>query len=448
MMQIPHDLITIARIFKENGFECYLVGGGVRDQLLGLPVKDYDIATNAQPYQVQKIFHRVIPTGIKHGTVSVLFKGKTYEVTTYRIDGTYTDGRRPDSITFTGSIEEDLKRRDFTINSIAWNILQKKILDPNDGQKDLKRKLIRAIGQPEERFREDSLRVIRACRFSAQLDFDLEESTGKAIGSVLDRLKSLSMERIYEELQKIMKSRQPSRAFFLFRDTGILDQILPELSRCNGVMQKGRHQYDVLEHSLYACDGVPLEYPRIRFAALLHDIGKPVVRQEDPSGTVNFYHHEEESTRLAEGILNRFRFPKNDGRYILHLIRNHMFHYTPDWSDSAVRRFISRVKREYITDLFILRFADSYAHDRNWHQDPGLEELRDRIDGFLEKEHAFSLKDLKINGHILSEEGKIPAGPFMGRIMDFLLEAVLEDPKLNNREDLLRLAGNFYREYY
>jgi poly(A) polymerase/tRNA nucleotidyltransferase (CCA-adding enzyme) len=448
MLTIPHELVSISRILKDNGFECYLVGGGVRDQLLGLPVKDYDIATNAQPFQVQALFHRVIPTGIQHGTVSVLFKGKLYEVTTYRIDGKYTDGRRPDSITFTGSIEEDLKRRDFTINSIAYDIQKGDIFDPNNGRADLKKRLIRAIGIPEERFGEDSLRVIRACRFSAQLDFDLEENTARAIGSALDKLEALSKERIYEELQKIMCSRQPSRAFRLFHDTGILSRILPELQACSGVEQKGRHRFDVFEHSIFSCDGVPLEYPKIRFAALLHDIGKPGVRLVAEDGEIRFHRHEEEGTRLAEGILERFRFPKNDAKYILHLIRHHMFHYTPDWSDSAVRRFIARVRKEYVTDLFILRFADSYAHDRQWHQDKSLDELRDRIDDFLEKQHAFSLKDLKINGHILTEEGHIPRGPFMGRIMDFLLEAVLEDPHLNNKEDLLRLAGNFYREYY
>ena len=447
-IRVPDNLKIIASIFQENHFECYLVGGGVRDQLLGLKAKDYDLATNARPEDVIRLFRRVIPTGIKHGTVSVLFKGGQYEVTTYRIDGKYSDGRRPDTIEFTGSIEEDLKRRDFTINAIAYDIFNNRILDPNDGQSDLKKRIIRAIGNASERLNEDSLRAVRACRFASQLGFEVEKETLEAIKKTAPRIPALSKERIYEELIKIVKTKQPSTAIRLLHETGLLIQILPELEACAGVEQKGRHRYDVFEHCLIACDAVPLEYSKIRIAALLHDIGKPAAKRIDEEGTPTFYSHEKISADMAENIMLKYRFPKNDLKYIKHLIKNHMFNYTPDWTDSAVRRFISRVKKEYISDLFILRHADSYAHDSQWHYIPLLDELRDRVDSILEKEHAVTIKDLHINGNILSKEGLIPPGPFMGRIMDFLLEAVLEDPCLNEKDTLLKMAVNFYKEYH
>ena len=231
-----------------------MVGGAVRDQLLGLPAKDYDLCTDATPETVMSLFNKVIPTGIKHGTVTILFRKSPYEITTFRIDGEYSDGRRPDKIHYTDDLHEDLVRRDFTINSIAYDITNRKLIDPNGGQKDLKAKCIRAIGVPEERFNEDGLRSIRACRFASQLNFTVLPETISGIKHCLHNIPELSKERIYDEFIKIIQSSKPSISFELFRETGILPLIFPELDKCIGVEQKGNHDHDVFTHLLNSCD--------------------------------------------------------------------------------------------------------------------------------------------------------------------------------------------------
>lgn len=444
-IKVPHEVKKIASILKDGGFRSYLVGGAVRDQLLGLDAVDYDLCTDALPEDVVALFHKVIPTGIKHGTVTVLMKGNGYEVTTFRIDGKYSDGRRPDAISFTEDLTEDLKRRDFTINSIAYDVLENRIYDPNGGREDLKKGVIRAIGIPEERFREDGLRSIRACRFASQLEFRIEDHTLAGIRHCLFNIPDLSRERVYEELVKIMKTPRPSLAFHLFEKTGILSLILPELSECFGVTQKGMHDYDVFEHLLYSCDGAPAGDIDLRFAALFHDLGKPAVRAVGEDGIATFYNHEKVSVKIADGIMERYRFPNVRRKKILHLIDNHMFHYSPEWTDAAVRRFIRKVDVEHLEDIYNLRIADINGMSRESAPEDyyGLRELKLRVADILEEENAFSIRDLAVNGRDLMNELEIKGGPQIGQILEFLLEAVLDDPKQNNRDRLLEMARRF-----
>lgn len=441
----PKEVKELAKTLEKAGYECYLVGGAVRDQLLGKDAKDFDVTTNAKPQEVLELFPRVIPTGIDHGTVTVMKGNLPIEVTTYRIDGKYTDGRRPDEISYTLSIEEDLKRRDFTINSIAYDMHKNRIYDPNAGLDDLSRGIIRAIGNPLERFDEDGLRSIRACRFAAQLHFKIDNATLQGIKESLHRIPGLSKERIYDELMKIMKTQRPSVSFELFEETGILALILPELQEGVGLEQRGMHRYDVFHHSIYSCDGIPASEPILRLAALFHDLGK-VSTAKEVDGTMTFHCHERDSSKIAKSIMSRYRFPNRDIKKIIHLIDQHMFHYEPQWTDSAVRRFISRVGVENLQDLFILRQGDIWGTARQGRSNQSLEDLQDRIHIVLEEENAFTIKDLAVNGKILSNKAGIPPSRQMGQVLDFLLESVLDDPSQNNQDKLIELAKNYYRQ--
>ena len=445
---VPHDLITIAKILKDAGHSCFLVGGAVRDQLLGLEAKDYDLCSDAKPEQVMQLFNKVIPTGIKHGTVTIIFKKVPYEITTFRVDGEYTDGRRPDEITYTSDLFKDLQRRDFTINAIAYDILKKRIIDPNGGIDDLKNKQIRAIGIPEERFNEDGLRSIRACRFASQLHFTIEPNTLRGINNQLENIPDLSKERIYDELIKIFRSKRPSISFELFRKTGILPIILPELSRCIGVEQKGNHDFDVYNHLIYSCDAAPQDNETVRIAAIFHDLGKPDSMSTDSNGLPTFYNHEIISETIASSIMLRYRFPKDKMKKILHLVRNHMFHYTNDWTDAAVRRFIRRIGLDDLEDQYQLRYADISGMSHTDSDFRNLKELKERVLNILKDENAFSIKDLEIDGKDLMETLRISGGPVIGNLLEYLLESVLDDPSMNNKKDLKNLAVKYYKKIH
>ncbi len=442
-LTIPGALRELARVFAAGRFACYLVGGAVRDMLLGTPTTDYDVATDAKPRDVMRMFPHVIPTGVKHGTVTVRFAGMEVEVTTFRADGKYSDSRHPDEVQFSSSIDEDLKRRDFTINAIALDLATSTLFDPHDGRGDLKRRLIRAIGTPAERFNEDGLRLLRACRFAAQLQFALDAETKSAMSLCSERIQAVSAERIQEELVKILKSERPSIAFFLMDETGLLERIIPELCEGKGVEQKGIHEFDVFKHSLYSCDGAPRERTDLRLAALFHDIGKPKARTVGDDGLPAFYRHEEYSEEMASAILTRLRFSNAVEASVCHLIRYHMFFYEDTWTDAAVRRFVARVGRDSIDDLFLLRKADTYGTAGGYVDDRKLAEFRDRIERVTAKDGALALRDLAIGGEELAAIG-IPRGPIMGTILKELLETVLDDPSENTPERLTAIAGKFY----
>ena len=445
-MKIPLILREFGKIFSKAGFECYLVGGAVRNMAAEIPASDYDFATDALPEEVTALFRRVIPTGIKHGTVTVMFKHHQFEVTTFRVDGLYSDLRRPDSVAYTPSVFEDLKRRDFTINSMALNLSTRVLLDPHNGIADLKAGIIRAIGDPAVRFSEDALRILRGCRFAAQLGFKVEESTILAMKKLKENLSLVSAERIRDEFIKILAADKPSIAFRLMDDVGILPILFPELEELKSVAKRTDGAIDVLDHSLTACD-LALNDLVVRLAVLLHDLGKARAYTESADKGIHFHEHEKISAELAEALLDRLKFPRHIQKTVGHLVRHHMFYYDDSITDSALRRLVSKVGKIYVYSLLQLRFADTKAASGMAHVSPRNRNLQRRIDRIITETEALAIKDLKVNGYELAEKAGIPKGPAMGTVLTMLLEAVLDDPSMNEKESLLNLAKNFYNEY-
>ncbi|MEL3912733.1 CCA tRNA nucleotidyltransferase [Treponema pedis] len=436
---VNKNLKEAALIFLQAGFSVYLVGGAVRDWFLGKKCKDYDIATDAAPYQVQKLFRKTIPTGIEHGTVTVLYKGEQIECTTFRCEADYSDGRRPDTVNYVRTIQEDLSRRDFTMNAIAVNLADGSVVDPFNGIKDIKAKRIKTVGEPVLRFGEDGLRPIRAIRFAAQLNFHIEEKTLNAIPLMLEVCKKISPERFRDEFIKILKTENPIIALKLLESSGLLREFLPELFLCRGVEQRGMHKFDVLDHSFLACNAAPAENLIVRLAALFHDIGKPSTRILNEYGDYTFYKHEVVSEKMTRRIMQRLKFSNKETDEVCHLILNHMFNYTDDWSDAAVRRFIVRVAPENILNLFALRRADGFALTAETIDLRSLLNFQKRIEKILESENAFSIKDLAVNGNDLITAGIAP-GPKLGIILKELFSTVLDDPEQNTKDKLLKIA--------
>ena len=458
-IKIPVILQKMNNIFEKNGFKAYLVGGAVRDMFMNKPASDWDVATDATPEQVIAAFKKVIPTGIAHGTVTVHFMGEEIEVTTFRIEQGYSDGRHPDKVSFASDIEEDLSRRDFTMNAIAVSLKDGSIVDPFNGKSDIKNKIIRSVGNPLERFNEDGLRPIRAIRFASQLGFEIESETLKAISNenILQKTSTVSIERFRDELIKLLKSPKPSVGLKLLENTNIMNLFLPELLEGRNCIQndiRGYHVFDVLDHNFYSCDGAPANKINVRLAALLHDIGKPaskVVRITDNGEIYNFFNHEKYSESIARKLLVKLRFSNNEINNVCHLIENHMFHYEGSWSDAAVRRFIVRIKPENIEDLIDLRLADMYGkynmpiQIKESQACDLLIQLQDRIKKIQEENSAFTLKSLAVSGKDLMDVG-IPSGKTIGNILNSLLETVLDDPNQNNKDILLNIAKNLYEQ--
>ena len=458
-IKIPVILQKMNNIFEKNGFKAYLVGGAVRDMFMNKDASDWDVATDATPEQVISAFKKVIPTGIAHGTVTVHFMGEEIEVTTFRIEQGYSDGRHPDKVSYASDIEEDLSRRDFTMNAIAVSLKDGSIVDPFNGKADIKNKVIRSVGNPLERFNEDGLRPIRAIRFASQLGFEIETNTLQAISNekVLQKTSTISIERFRDELVKLLKSPKPSVGLKLLEDTNIMKLFLPELLEGRNCIQndvRGYHVFDVLDHNFYSCDGAPVHKVNVRLAALLHDIGKPaskVVRVTDEGEIYNFFSHEKYSETIARKLLTKLRFSNNEINNVCHLIENHMFHYEESWSDAAIRRFVVRVKPENIEDLIDLRLADMYGkynmpiQIKESNACDLLIQLQDRIKKIQEENSAFTLKSLAVSGKDLMEIG-IPSGRLIGKILDSLLETVLDDPKQNSKDVLLNIAKNLYEQ--
>ena len=436
----------LAAHFREKGKQAYLVGGAVRDLARGMGAKDWDIATDARPEEVMGMFRRVIPTGIKHGTVTILYKGLSLETTTFRTESGYADGRHPDQVEYAATIEEDLSRRDFTMNALAQDILTGRIVDPWGGAADIRDRVIRCVGDPAERFSEDGLRPLRAVRFAAQLGFRIEDRTLAAIGAALPTTARIAKERIRDELDKMLGSRKPSIGLRLMEQTGLLGLILPELAACRGIDQKGFHRFDVLDHSFFSCDGAPGDRLILRWAALLHDTGKALTMAVDGDGCITFYRHEEHSARIVRSAMNRLRYSKEIVESVAHLVLMHMFHYEPSWNDAAVRRLIVRVGKGNLEDLLELRRADSYGMG-GIEAPPDLNaSLAGRIAGILEQENALTLKDLAINGNDLAALG-ISKGPRMGIILQELFQTILDDPAMNDKDALSALALKLNRRY-
>jgi tRNA nucleotidyltransferase/poly(A) polymerase len=450
-MKIPLPVREVAEIFARNGSEVYLVGGAVRDGLRGKTANDFDLAVSLDAERVADLFRpvrgaRVFPTGIRHGTVTVRYKGLSLEVTTFRTESAYTDGRHPGAVTKAATIEEDLSRRDFTMNAVALELPQgKRVVDPFDGRKDISRGIIRAVGDAAARFAEDGLRPLRALRFAAQTGFSVDKAVIEAVSGALDTTAKVSAERIRDEFDKTVMASTPLPSLHYMEETGLLRLVLPELAACRGVEQKGRHLFDVLDHSLYALEyAAAKDYPiHIRLAALFHDIGKPVVAAVDSSGERTFYQHERHSAAMTEILMRRLRYPNALTEQVVHLVKEHMFHYETAWGDAAVRRFIIRVGEAAANDLFMLRLCDTYAIARINPHSASLAAFRCRIEETLEKSAALGLKDLAVNGGDLIGIG-IEPGKRLGIILDELLQTVIDDPALNTREKLLVIAHNIH----
>jgi tRNA nucleotidyltransferase (CCA-adding enzyme) len=438
--KIDRDAIGICARLRDAGRRGWIVGGCVRDLLRDQSVSDWDIATDARPAEVTKLFPRVIPTGIDHGTVTVLVRGVPYEVTTLRGETTYSDGRRPDSVVFVDDIAADLARRDFTVNAIALDPLVPSLIDPWDGQKDLAARVLRAVGDPVQRFSEDGLRVLRAARFAATLECAIEPRTLAAIEPTLATYRKVSAERVRDEWVKTMKARKPSTAFEIMRETGILGVTLPEMLESVGMEQNRHHAYDVWTHTLACLDACAGD-PPLRIAALLHDIGKPRTRaRSDKTGDYTFYNHERVGAEMTGPILERLRFSNDDKARITSLVANHLVCYSEEWSDAAVRKWIRRVSRERVEDLYVLNRADIVGKGRDVTQElAGLLRLQERVASELAAAHAISTRDLAVNGQDVMRELAIKPSRRVGEVLESLLEKVVEDPALNERETLLRM---------
>ncbi len=434
--QIPSKVETIINILETAGFEAYAVGGCVRDTLLGRTPNDWDITTSARPEQVKELFHRTVDTGLAHGTVTVLMDKEGFEVTTYRVDGEYEDGRHPKEVTFTASLEEDLKRRDFTINAMAYNH-RKGLVDLFDGQKDLEGKVIRCVGDPLERFTEDALRIMRAVRFSAQLGFSLETDTRKALSVLAPNLKHVSAERIQVELVKLLVSPHPDYLRIAY-EAGITKEFLPEFDLCMETPQNTPHHcYTVGEHILHSLLYVK-EDRVLRITMLLHDIAKPVVRKTDENGRDHFKNHGPEGEKMAKSILRRLKFDNDTISKVTRLIRWHDLR--PSSDPVEVRKAMNIIGEDLFPMWMEVQKADSQAQS-----DYLAEEKRARQEGvrrtwekIVREGQCVSLKGLAVTGSDLIAAGMKP-GKEMGAVLHMLLKKVLEEPELNEKDKLLKL---------
>jgi len=418
------------------------VGGGLRDALLGRSTTNWDLATAALPEQTAAIFPDASYEN-RFGTVVLQRSGLDYEITTFRTDHDYADFRRPHRVEFGASLEADLARRDFTMNALAWGApdaaTAPRLVDPHDGRADIAARRIRAVGEPDRRFEEDALRMLRAVRFSATLGFEIEPATLAAIRDRAPLVAHLSGERIAVELDRILAAPRPSEGLRLLASTGILEHVSPDLAAQRGVAQNKVEGEDLWDHTVRTVDaaaagGAGSSRPAVRLAALVHDIGKPATAADG-----HFYRHEVVGAELAQAFLDRLHVPRSTADRVVHLVRNHMFRYEPTWSDAAVRRFLAKVGPDAIGDLFALREADNLGSGVPSDAD-GLTELRARIDAELAAGPILDRSALAIDGSDLMTELGLPEGPALGRILAALFERVVEEPHLNDRPTLMLLA--------
>jgi tRNA nucleotidyltransferase (CCA-adding enzyme) len=457
-VNIPERVAKILFTLEEAGYEAYIVGGAVRDLVMGKTVYDWDFTTNAIPDNIIKLFPDAFYDN-KFGTVGIPSEsGRPYEITTFRAEESYSDTRHPDKITWGKTLDEDLKRRDFTINAIALKQVKDKeqeikdkksnnnlylspftfhLVDPFNGQSDLKHKLIRAVGDPNERFSEDALRLMRAVRIAAELDFKIEENTLNAIKNNVALIHEISKERVRDELIKLLSSAHPYEGVILLKETGLLQELLPELEKTFGVEQKspGRHHiHDVGTHSLLSLKHCPSTDPIVRLACLIHDIGKPQTYKVLSNGTITFYNHELVSAKTAKRIADRLRFSNKQKEKLYILVRYHQFTVDERQTDSAIRRFIRNVGVENVPDMLDLRVGDRLgggARETSWR----LEEFKNRL--IEVQKQPFTVHDLKVTGNDVMKELNIPPGPKVGDVLQELYDEVVEKNLPNKRKELL-----------
>jgi len=479
---VPKYIFDIASVLNKNNFETYLVGGSIRDILLNKTPEDFDIATNAYPEQIEKLFPKSIPTGAKFGTITVIAEDENGEkfdvqVTTYRSEADYFSGRWPAKVEYAKTIQEDLSRRDFTINALALNLhellnkdadeenLTDLIIDPFHGIDDLNKKIIKAVGKPIERFTEDGLRAVRGCRLAAQLQFEIEPETFEAMKQTNHITKLVSVERFREELMKLLlKSPKPSVGLKLMKEAGILELFIPELLEGVGVTQPEFHSDDVFTHSILTVDEAE---DSVKLAALFHDIGKPRTMSTTDKG-VHFYGHDLVGADMTKEIMKRLKFPNIEIDKTVRLVRWHMFYYpsadwrgttesdTPEnsddrvkhgWTDGAIRRLIQNVGgEEAIDDLLKLRIADQMSNKKYTFNQEELDSFAERVAQVRAKEMALKITDLDITGENLMNEFNLPAGKKIGDILKYLLDKVIEEPMLNRRDKLIELVREYLNQ--
>lgn len=433
-ISIPQEVNFIIETLKKNNYDAYAVGGCVRDSILKRTPNDWDITTNALPEQILELFEHTIPTGLKHGTVTIILNKLPFEVTTFRIDGEYSDNRHPDEVLFTNSLKEDLSRRDFTINAMAYNDLSG-ITDPFNGREDLENHIVRCVGDPNKRFNEDALRMLRAIRFAGQLNFNIDKETFASIKLNSQLIAKVSVERIREEFCKILLCDKPSSSIIALENSGLLEYVLPELRTSIGFDQKNpHHDKNVFEHILSVIDYSPKELS-VRLSALLHDIGKPVSFTIDDKGIGHFYGHELVGTEISEAILKRLKFDNVTIKKVLILVKEHMNRFSK-LKNSSLKKLMVRVGVENLKDLFDLQEADIKASAPPYDLSP-VNYLRERTQKILEENEPLTIKDLAIKGSDLMELG-IKPGKTLGDILNSLLEVVIEYPELNTKEYLIQ----------
>ena len=444
IIELPKHVKYIIETLEQNGYEAYAVGGCVRDSILGREPNDWDITTSADPYEVKKLFSHTIDTGLQHGTVTIMLEHVGYEVTTYRIDGDYEDSRHPKEVTFTKSLEEDLKRRDFTVNAMAYND-RDGLIDLFQGMDDIQKKVIRCVGNAEERFTEDALRIMRAVRFSAQFGYEIEPETRKAIVKLAPNLKNISAERIREELIKLLVSDHPDYIRIAY-ETGITAQILPELDVCMETKQNTpHHRYTVGEHIIHSLTYVPGDKV-LRLAMLMHDIGKPYCITTDETGRDHFKGHAEKSAEMAAVIMHRLKFDNDTLNRVKRLAKYHdwAISLSPPVKKATVRSMISKIGEDLFPDLFTIGDADLLAQSDYFkvEKEEKQQLLKEMYREIIEQGDCLSIKNLAVSGNDLIEHGMKP-GKELGQVLQKMLEDVLKHPSSNNKEYLLNHLNKY-----
>lgn len=432
-IELPGKVTMIIDNLQIHGHEAFAVGGCVRDSILCRKPEDWDITTSARPEEIKKMFRRTIDTGIEHGTVTVLFGRHTFEVTTYRIDGQYEDNRHPKEVQFTSSLEEDLRRRDFTINAMAYND-QIRLIDPFGGMKDLNHHLIRCVGDPRERFSEDALRILRAVRFSAQLAFPIEKETANAIRELAPTLQNISAERIQAELVKLLMSDHPELIQDAF-ELGITREILPEWDAMVGVAQNTKHhKYDVAEHTMEALKSVKKD-KILRLTMLFHDMGKPSMKTTDETGTDHFKGHALVSEEIARKVLRRLKFDNETVKIVTRLVCYH--DYRIEATPENVRRAMNRIGVDLFPYYLAVRMADTKAQSpyKRRAKIENIVEMREIYQETIISDHCVTLRQLAVSGKELMQLGMRP-GKQLGDMLNELLEIVIDDPEYNDAEKL------------
>lgn len=440
-ISLPKDVEYIINTLQRAGYEAYAVGGCVRDTILNREPDDWDITTSAKPMEIKRLFPVTIDTGIQHGTVTVLKNHVGYEVTTYRIDGEYADNRHPNEVIFTANLKEDLLRRDFTINAMAYNH-EEGIIDEYGGLDDIRDGIIRCVGNPYDRFSEDALRIMRAVRFSAQLGYRIEEETSKAIIKLSPNLASISAERINTELTKLLLSPNPDYLRDAYR-LGITGVVLPELDRCMECEQVNPHHcYSVGEHTLHSLKIVP-DDKVLRYTMLFHDFGKPDTQSVGEDGRMHFYGHPAVSERMASDIMHRLKFDNDTMNAVKLLCKNHDLEITED--NKHVRRAMNKLGTDNFGKLLMVKRADCMAQSDYKREEKlaSLDNLTSIYNEIVNAGECVCMKDLAVCGRDLIDLG-IKPGPAMGAILDELLNKVIDDPALNDREVLLEIVKEQY----